>query len=100
MYARVKEDCPFNAVTACGGLVFTKVVFAPVPAHEEAGAKDNPYLETVDTLPKEKGKAAKKPEPAPAPAIANQDKTVRLINRRNNGIVDEAPPADDQPEEE
>lgn len=84
MYASVKETSPYKTITACGGLTFTKGEWRAVPRHEEAAAKDNPYLETADKLPKDAQPAARLIVPAPKVA-ANEGKTVRLVRRGPGG---------------
>ncbi len=110
MFARVKSDeaqnkllekreivVPMRAVTACGGLIFTQNDWRFVPAHEETSAKENPYLETAAKMPAAPApKAAPQPKPQPQ---ANENKTVRLINRRGEAAVPPAPaPIEEKPE--
>ncbi len=94
MYARVKSDCAQRMIIACGGNEYIKGPWRPVPSHEEASAKANPYLETRPDYPQgEEQETAQAIVPLPA-EISNESRTVRMINRKDRGdhaLQDETP---------
>lgn len=64
MYGKLKEVYRWPSMTSCGGVIFNKIHFVPIPIEREEEALANNLLILVDDLPIEE--KPRMPEPQPA----------------------------------